>query len=55
QKHPQFDVICQQLDEFEPLPSIIPAEVELAEDEREVRSEDPAPLDGMILAGLVSP
>jgi len=54
QPRAQFDAICEQLDEFEPLPSVAPAELELAHGDydSEQRRE---PLDGRILAGLVSP
>ncbi len=48
--HIQFDLLCLELDDFEPLPSL-PADY--AEPESE--PEDQSSLDGQILAGLVTP
>jgi hypothetical protein len=50
----QFDSICAQLDEFDPLPTVTPRPAssnghELEDEERT------APLDELILAGLVLP
>jgi len=51
--NPQFDAICSEVQDFEPLPTVktmpAPATPDLPEEERT------APLDGLILAGLVSP
>ncbi len=50
--HAQFDEMCARLGEHEPLPTVVakPAqEPDLSEDERT------APLDELILAGLISP
>jgi hypothetical protein len=51
--HPGFDAICSEVQEFEHLPTVttVPAPPAEAVDE-EART---APLDGQILAGLVSP
>jgi hypothetical protein len=51
--HVAFDALCAEVEEFEPLPTVTAAPEEMAaraEDEQET-----APLDGLILAGLVSP
>jgi hypothetical protein len=48
-----FEAICAEVEDFEPLPTVTPhppaAVTNLAEEERT------APLDELILAGLVSP
>jgi hypothetical protein len=49
-EHLQFDALCETLDEFEPLPSVVPA-AESSEEE----PEQAAPIDALILAALVSP
>jgi hypothetical protein len=53
----QFDAICAQLDDFDPLPTVTPRPADNGrnnghklEDE-----EQTAPLDELILAGLVVP
>jgi hypothetical protein len=52
-EHPGFDAICEQVEDFEPLPTVTPHLAPPAEDlEHEERT---APLDEIILAGLVSP
>ena len=48
--HVQFDRMCATLEEFEPLPGVPPAA-----EEPEEKTEQESPLDGQILAGLVSP
>ena len=48
--HVEFELLCVELDEFEPLPS--PA---TAQSEPEWVSEEDTSLDGQILAGLVTP
>ncbi len=48
--HVEFDQMCAEVDEFEPLPAVKPRSLE-----REQDSEDDTSLDGQILAGLVSP
>ncbi len=50
--HGQFDAICAQLGEWEPLPTVI---AEPAETESPAEDEQAAPLDRLILAGLVWP
>lgn len=51
--HPGFDAICSEVEDFETLPTVTPHPApqapELEEEERT------APLDELILAGLVSP
>jgi hypothetical protein len=51
--HAHFEAICAHVDDWEHLPAVLAAPTEL-------EHEDPpgdhvAPLDGLILAGLVSP
>jgi hypothetical protein len=46
----EFDQMCAEVDEFEPLPAVKPKSLE-----RQQGSEDDTSLDGQILAGLVSP
>jgi len=52
-EHPGFDAICSEVQEFEHLPTVTstptPAAVETDDEART------APLDELILAGLVSP
>ena len=48
--HVEFDLMCSEVDEFEPLPTVKPTRLE-----REQDGEDDTSLDGQILAGLVSP
>ena len=48
--HGEFDSMCAEVDEFEPLPTVRPETLE-----REPDGEDDTSLDGQILAGLVSP
>ena len=51
-EHIEFDAICAPVEDFEPLPTVR-ADTEVEEDEA---FEEPyAPLDGLILAGLVEP
>jgi hypothetical protein len=49
----QFDQICSEVEDFEPLPTVTPAPAELKADAKE--GDDTAPLDELILAGLVLP
>ena len=51
--HPGFDAICSEVDDFEPLPTVTPVPAPPAPDLEE--EERTAPLDELILAGLVSP
>ncbi len=59
--HEQFDAICSRIGDFEPLPAVMaaPAEPEaLLEPEPEdelFEEERAAPLNDLILAGLVAP
>jgi hypothetical protein len=50
-EHAEFDQMCSQVEEFEPLPSVTARSLEPADPE----SEEESSLDGQILAGLVSP
>jgi hypothetical protein len=51
----KFQVLCTEVEEWEPLPTVTtkPTDNEAEPDLDPI--EDPAPLDGLILAGLVSP
>jgi hypothetical protein len=48
--HVQFDQICAEVDDFEPLPALSSGPLEFDDD-----GEDETGLDGQILAGLVTP
>ena len=48
--HMQFDQICAEVDEFEPLPALASGPLEFDQD-----GEEETALDGQILAGLVTP
>ena len=50
-EHPGFDAICSEVEDFEPLPTVTPQLAPLADK----HDERTAPLDELILAGLVSP
>ncbi|HWF50653.1 MAG TPA: hypothetical protein VG294_08440 [Solirubrobacteraceae bacterium] len=47
--HPAFDAMCSEVEEFGVLPTVTPQPAPSADEERT------APLDELILAGLVSP
>ena len=49
----QFDAICAEVEDFEPLPTLTPVPADRGAGTR--GSDDTAPLDELILAGLVSP
>jgi len=51
--HAQFDELCARVDDWEPLPAIAVAPVQ--PDASNDDEQEAAPIDGMILAGLVSP
>ena len=51
--HVQFDEICAQLGDWEHLPTVVTKPVEDTSSESD--DDRTAPLDGLILAGLVSP
>jgi hypothetical protein len=51
ENHVQFDEICAPVDDFETLPTITAA----PESEADQTDEEQGPLDGLILAGLVTP
>jgi hypothetical protein len=51
--HEQFDEICSALGDFEPLPTVVASPEELRLEPPS--EEDQTSLDGLILAGLVSP
>jgi hypothetical protein len=54
--HPQFEAICAHVGDWEPLLPTVGPELPERDDEPEVdEDEHTARLDGMILAGLVSP
>jgi hypothetical protein len=48
--HVEFDQMCAEIDEFEPLPTMAGASLESDQE-----SEEEISLDSQILAGLVSP
>jgi hypothetical protein len=51
--HAQFDSLCEPVGDFEPLPAVVG---EPPEHEHELPGEnEDASLDGLILAGLVTP
>ena len=49
-EHVEFDRMCAEVDEFEPLPAVTPAILE-PEDDEDVRGS----VASQLLAGLVSP
>jgi len=49
--HLEFDDLCREIDEFEPLPELIVRRARLAQQ----AEEDSGTFDPLILAGLVSP
>jgi hypothetical protein len=52
-EHPRFDELCSDLEDFEPLPTVV---AKRQEPGPVVSEEDQTgPFDGLILAGLVSP
>jgi hypothetical protein len=48
--HIEFEQLCADVDEFEPLPAAKPGDLDRDEDDGDVTS-----FDDLILAGLVSP
>ncbi|MEA2198845.1 MAG: hypothetical protein QOJ25_2896 [Solirubrobacteraceae bacterium] len=52
-EHPGFDAICSEVEDFEHLPTVTPVPEPKAQDLPD--EERTAPLDELILAGLVSP
>jgi hypothetical protein len=52
--HAQFDSICAQLTEFEPLPTVVAKPPAQTNGELD-HEEQTAPLDALILAGLIAP
>ena len=50
-EHLEFDDLCRELDEFEPLPELIVRRVDADQE----AAPEPGSLDPLILAGLVSP
>lgn len=50
-EHFEFDELCREIDEFEPLPELIVRRARLAQE----KNEDSGTFDPLILAGLVSP
>jgi hypothetical protein len=51
--HAGFEAMCSEVEDFEPLPTVTPVPAAPAPDLKE--EERTAPLDELILAGLVSP
>jgi hypothetical protein len=49
----QFNAICEPLDEFEPIPTVVTSAD--YEHEEPTEEQEREPLDGYILAGLVAP
>jgi hypothetical protein len=56
-EHVQFDEICAPVEDFEPLPTVVaPIDEEPPSNKEEPLPNDaPRDLDGLILAGLVTP
>ena len=52
-EHEQFDAICAGLSDWEPLPTVVASPLE-GDDEQD-EQEQAAPIDELILAGLVLP
>ena len=50
--HAQFDQMCAEVGDFEPLPSVAAAP---APEDAEHEDVQAAPIDELILAGLISP
>ncbi len=50
-EHVEFDEICQPVEDFEHLPTVVAASA----DEEPLPADGPRDLDGLILAGLVTP
>lgn len=53
--HERFDAICSRLGDWEPLPAVVSAPQELAEDDERIEQEQATPMNELILAGLVAP
>jgi len=53
--HEQFDAICSRIGDFEPLPVVTTAPAEPEEEDELFQEERAAPLNDLILAGLVAP
>jgi hypothetical protein len=55
--HPRFDAICARLEDFEPLPTVTaaPSAPGTTPESTTDEAEHAAPLNELILAGLVSP
>jgi hypothetical protein len=51
--HVQFDEICAQVGDWEHLPAVVTKPVD--DTSSETQHDRAAPIDGLILAGLVSP
>jgi hypothetical protein len=61
-EHVRFDQLCEQVEDYRPLPTVKSSSPELAreadvdlDEQAAPLDEHAAPLDGLILAGLVSP
>ncbi|HEY5317182.1 MAG TPA: hypothetical protein VIJ20_04325 [Solirubrobacteraceae bacterium] len=52
--HPQFDAMCSEVEDFQTLPTVRPVSAASSPDLKE-EEERTAPLDELILGGLVSP
>jgi hypothetical protein len=50
--HEQFEAICAQVGDWEPLPTVVPVSYEQGEINLE---QQEAPINDLILAGLVAP
>ena len=54
-EHPEFDAICEQLDEFDTIPSLVHPPIETGNGDKPNHHNDTeARIDEQILAGLVS-
>lgn len=54
-EHVAFDAMCAQVEDYETLPTVRSSSPEQAREADVDVDEQVAPIDGLILAGLVSP
>ena len=54
-EHARFDAICEQVEDYEPLPELLPESIESPLDATNGDEHSTDAIDATILAGLVSP